>query len=182
MTLPGEADEACMQLVSSMQMNGNMELQLGLIGTAVNPQQQLLEIGARMMGDAWIHNHRGLSLDGDGSYLTIPRSLSQVQRYATDGDFTIALWIHKPSIDTPEGVGAACGCTPSGCNTNDFEYIYSHQQHDSGEHVEPDDVQNANVNMMLSCQNGPTGPVSTAEGPIIRVNIMGACSNGRLGL
>ena len=81
MTLPGEADEACMQLVSSMQMNGNMELQLGLIGTAVNPQQQLLEIGARMMGDAWIHNHRGLSLDGDGSYLTIPRSLSQVHMW-----------------------------------------------------------------------------------------------------
>ena len=114
-------------------------------------------------GDAWISPHGGLQLNGDGDFLSIANF-----DYGSDGDFTIALWVHKP-------LGHAIG---GGCfSTSDFEHVYSHQQFGSGPHTAVDDVANSNVNIMLSCQSGPSGRVSTAESPILRLNVLDRAPN-----
>ena len=117
--------------------------------------------------DAWISPHGGLQLNGDGDFLSIANF-----DYGSDGDFTIALWVHKP-------LGHAIG---GGCfSTSDFEHVYSHQQFGSGPHTSVDDVANSNVNIMLSCQSGTSGRVSTAESPILRLNVLDRTPNAFLG-
>eukprot|EP01047_Picozoa_sp_COSAG01_P066636 COSAG01_NODE_9239_length_2510_cov_2.007466_2_plen_549_part_00 len=145
----------CEAMIGEMEIGGNFELELSLLGpSGMNDQSSHDRLITNFGGDV-IVTSKGAHFDGDGDYITI-----QNFNYESDGDFTISFWITKDD----------CSGT-----TTPYEYLYSHVQNVAGAHTAIQDRQNSNVNIYIGCERPGSGSVaSSIAGSIVRFNLIDA--------
>ena len=115
-------------------------------------------IGAAMVGNAHVVPNYGITVDGQGDYVTITPSTSTILDYASGGEFTVSFWFTRRGE----------------CNVaNRFEFLFTHVnaqlQADecdaaaiaAGVHcmsgTNPYDVQNTGVHIVLGCGGTVSG-------------------------
>jgi hypothetical protein len=107
-----------------------------------------LNTDAQLRGDAFMDSDMGVSLDGDGDYVSVGGETSTT--YSHDGTFSISLWATRGECNVP----------------GSYEMLYGHQESRSrwsGNWLDPENV---NIHLLLGC--GSQGSHSTLDGDVIR--------------
>ena len=143
--LPGVPE--CGGMLAQLMLNGNFELELSFLdGRTVDESGKARQIAA-FGGDVYVSD-AGAVFDGREDFLAVENF-----DYASDGDFTVSLWVAREEACSPLSSGA-------------LQSLFSHAQTAQGA---IDDHRVSNVNLQYSC--GGRG-VSTASGPIVRFNLV----------